>query len=248
MFSKIFRAENTKLHRSFLLYLHLITLFAYPLLLGFYYGGRKGLVAPTAMVITFYKFLAMISPVIISIVICLVFDREEKAGEFKNWLAESGRKSMMIQGQLIYYWLWYVVEILGTSLIFYFILSFIYKIGNISFLKLLITSIAFALLGILQYELAEMIVLKWGIGGSLILGFFGSVISALAITSLFDIIWPIVPWACQVRLMLFWQSGVSRELQIFPAFEYIIPTVITTIFIFLANRYFNNWQGTKSSE
>lgn len=245
MLKQTIKAENAKLKRSFLLYMHLIILVAFPILLGLYYGSRRFAISSANMVITFYEILAMASPIIISIVICLVFDREEKAGDFKNWLTEPYSKGKVIQSQLNYYWLWYVIEIIGISLIYYLILVGLYHITGISFLKLLVTSIVFALCGLVQYELAQIVVLKWGIGGSLVMGFFGTVVSLLGITSLFDFIWPVIPWAWQIRLITFWQHGISLGLIKLTALEYICPLIMMLIIIALGKKYFNSWQGRK---
>lgn len=243
MVRQIFKAENAKIRHSFLLYLHIAVLFLFPILLGLYYGSRKLTVAPASMITTFYEILAMATPIMISIVICLVFDREEKAGEFKNWLTEPFGKAKMIQGQLNYYWLWYVIEIIGISLIYYFLLVAIYHVSNISFLKLIATSIVFAFCGLAQYELTQIVALKWGIGGSLVMGFFGTVISLLSITSLLDIVWPIIPWAWQIRTITFWQANISGGLINFVALEYVCPLIMTVIIIFLGKNYFDKWEG-----
>lgn len=243
MIKQIWKAENAKLHHSFLLYLHIVVLSLFPILLGVYYGSRKLAVTSATMMTTFYEVLAIASPIMISIVICLVFDREEKAGNFKNWLSEPFSKAKMIQGQLNYYWLWYVIEIIGISLIYYALLIGLYHIQNISFIKLVITSIAFAFCGLVQYELTQMIALKWGIGDSLILGFFGTVISLLGITSLLDIIWPIIPWAWQIRMITFWQTNISAGLTNLVALEYICPLVMTGVVVALGRICFDKWQG-----
>ena len=245
MLKQVFKAENAKLKRSFLLYMHLIILVAFPILLGLYYGSRRFAISSANMFITFYEILAMASPIIISVVICLVFDREKKAGDFKNWLTEPYSKAKTIQSQLNYYWLWYVIEIIGITLIYYLILVVLYHITGISFLKTLVTSIVFALCGWVQYELAQVIALKWGIGGSLVMGFFGTVISLLGITSLFDFIWPVIPWAWQIRLITFWQHGISLGLIQLTILEYVCPLIMTLIIITLSRKYFNNWQGRK---
>lgn len=245
MLKQVFKAENIKLKRSFLLYMHLIILLAFPILLGLYYGSRKLSVTSTTMMIIFYEILAMASPIIISIVICLVFDREEKAGNFKNWLTEPYSKAKAIQSQLTYYWLWYLIEIIIITLIYYLILVCLYRINGISFLKVIVTSIVFVLCGLVQYELTQAVALKWSIGGSLIMGFFGTVISLLSITSLFDFIWPVIPWAWQIRLITFWQSNISLGLIKLTALEYICPFIMTILIIILCRKYFNNWQGKK---
>ena len=96
-----------------------------------------------------------------------------------------------------------------------------------------------------QYELAQIVVLKWGIGGSLVMGFFGTVVSLLGITSLFDFIWPVIPWAWQIRLITFWQHGISLGLIQLTILEYVCPLIMTLIIITLSRKYFNNWQGRK---
>lgn len=243
MLKNIFWSENVKLKRSFLLYLHLLTLIAYPLLMGFYYGTRKNIVNSSVMIITFYELLALISPLVISIVIGLVFDREEKAGHCKNWLANPGKKGLTIGLQLFYYWLLYFFEIIGMSLIYFFILRFAFQINNISFIKILLTSFIFALLGLIQYELAQWIVLKLNVGGAMILGFFGVVISGLSITSLFDFIWPVIPWAWQIRLITFWEATISSQVQTLTAWEMIIPLILTMVLTLLIIKVFDNWQN-----
>lgn len=244
----IFKAENIKLHRSMLLYLHLIILVIFPLLMGVYYGSRKNLTTPANMVDTFNTMWALITPLAISIVVSVVFDREEKAGNFQNWLTQPISKGKTIMGQLIYYWLLYVIEVIGTNLIYYLVLTAVYHVTGISFLKLFSLSIVFAVLGFLQYEFAELVSLKWNIGGSLILGFFGSVISMLGVTSLFDLVWPFIPWAWQSRLTVFWRLNIPADYVKMATLSYLIPMILTVIFSWLIFRYFNNWQGTKNSD
>lgn len=242
MLKQVVEAENIKIRRSLLLYLHLIVLFLFPVLFGLYYGSRKQVIIPANMIIGFYEILAIASSIIISVVVCLVFDREEKAGNFKNWLTEPISKGWMIQAQLSYYWIWYVIEIMGTSLIFSGVLFGIYQI-RFSLLKIALTSIAFSLCGIVQYELTQIIALRWGIGGALILGFFGTVISLLSITSLLDFVWPIIPWTWQIRLTTFWQTNIDVGLVKLSLIEYLIPLMLTCLIIFWGKRYFDNWQG-----
>lgn len=241
----IFKAENIKLHRSMLLYLHLAALIIFPLLIGVYYGSRKNLTTSANMVDMFNTILALISPLAISIVVSVVFDREEKAGNFQNWLTQPMSKGKTIMGQLIYYWLLYVIEVIGTNLIYYLVLTAIYHVTGISFLKLFSLSIVFAVLGFLQYEFAELVSLKWNIGGSLILGFFGSVISMLGVTSLFDLIWPFIPWAWQSRLTVFWRLNIPADYVKMATLSYLVPVILTAILSWLIFRYFNHWQGTK---
>ncbi|MCO6527963.1 MAG: ABC transporter permease [Lactobacillus sp.] len=242
MLKRICGAENIKLRRSMLLYLHLIALIFLPVIFGWYYGSRKNLSSSENMINIFNTFLALASPFVISIVVCLVYDREKKAGDFKNWLTEPISRGKIVAGQLFYYWLLYVIEIIGTNLIYYLILTFGFKVVGISFIKLLLTSIAMALLGFLQYELAEVAAMKWNVGGSLVLGFFGSVIAMLATTSLFDFIWPIIPWAWQSRLTVFWLPNIPLAYQKVAALAYIIPILLTAIASWLIMRYFSHWQ------
>ncbi|QYN52583.1 lantibiotic immunity ABC transporter MutG family permease subunit [Lactobacillus panisapium] len=241
----IFKAENIKLHRSMLLYLHLAALIIFPLLIGIYYGSRKNLTTSANMVDMFNTILALISPLAISIVVSVVFDREEKAGNFQNWLTQPMSKGKTIMGQLIYYWLLYVIEVIGTNLIYYLVLTAVYHVTGISFLKLFSLSIVFAVLGFLQYEFAELVSLKWNIGGSLILGFFGSVISMLGVTSLFDLVWPFIPWAWQSRLTVFWRLNIPADYVKMATLSYLVPVILTAILSWLIFRYFNHWQGTK---
>ena len=228
-----------------LLYLHLAALIIFPLLIGVYYGSRKNLTTSANMVDMFNTILALISPLAISIVVSVVFDREEKAGNFQNWLTQPMSKGKTIMGQLIYYWLLYVIEVIGTNLIYYLVLTAVYHVTGISFLKLFSLSIVFAVLGFLQYEFAELVSLKWNIGGSLILGFFGSVISMLGVTSLFDLVWPFIPWAWQSRLTVFWRLNIPADYVKMATLSYLVPVILTAILSWLIFRYFNHWQGTK---
>ncbi|QNQ81386.1 ABC transporter permease [Lactobacillus sp. PV034] len=242
MLKKIVGAEIMKMRRSFLLFLHLIILILFPLAVGMYYGNRKDSITSASMVIIFFEILSISSPILISIVVSSVFDREEKAGKFKNWLTEPVKKGIVVQDQLYYYWGLYGVEIIGTSLIYYLVLR-LNSVNNVSFLKLIGVSIVFALCGLAQYELAQCAALKWNIGGTLTIGFFGTVISLLSITSLFDIVWPIIPWAWQMRLITFWQPGISWDLIKLVMIEYLIPLIFTILIILFSKWYFNRWEG-----
>ncbi|MBC6356682.1 lantibiotic immunity ABC transporter MutG family permease subunit [Lactobacillus helsingborgensis] len=243
MLKRIFYAESIKLHRSTLLWLHIIALIIFPVLFGCYYGSRKNLSSSENMISMFITFLALASPLVINIIVCMVYDREGKAGNFKNWLTEPMDKGKIVMGQLIYYWLLYAIEIIGMNLIYYLTLTFGFKVVGISFIKLLFTSIALALFGLLQYELAELFAMKWNIGGSLVLGFFGSIISILGVTSLFDFFWPFIPWAWQSRLIIFWLPNISIAYQKMAVLTYIFLILVTIVLSLIITRYFNHWQG-----
>lgn len=243
MIQRVFKSESIKLKRSFLLYLHLIVLIVFPVVLAIYYGARSRYISSKTIVITFFEILAMATPIMISIIVSMVYDREEKAGNFKNWLSEATNKGDLIQFQLIYYWFWYAIEILGISIIFYLILVINYHMVGIAFTSFILTSVVFIILAIFQYELTEIVALKWGVGGALVLGFFGTVISLLGITSLLDFVWPIVPWTWQIRLITFWQNGITSGLLQVTLLEYIIPLILTVVLLTTGQKYFSRWQS-----
>ena len=243
MLKNVFRSESIKLKRSFLLYFHLVALIIFPVLLGLYYGNRKSAVTTTTMVTIFYELLAISSPIVISIVISLVFDREEKAGHCKNWLTIPGARGKIIQLQLFYYWVLYFIEIIGMSLLYFLILRFAFRVNGLSFIKIFLTSFIFAIFGFLQYEITQWLVLKFNVGGAMILGFFGLVFTCLSITNLFDFIWPVVPWAWQMRLMSFWLAGITSQVQSWTTMAMAVPVILTLGLPFLIIKSFNNWQN-----
>ena len=77
----------------------------------------------------------------------------------------------------------------------------------------------------------------------MILGLFGLVFACLSITNLFDFIWPVVPWAWQMRLMSFWLVGITSQVQSWTVMAMAVPVILTLGLPFLIIKSFNNWQN-----
>lgn len=247
MIKRIFNSENLKIKRSFILWVHIASIIVFPALLGGYYGSRYPAVHVAQIIVNYYEFLAILTPLAINIVTCIIFDREQKAGNFKNLLSLSENKAAVIQTQMFYYWALYTIVVLGGTLIYFLILKCFFGLTMPSFYLLLITSMVFSLVALFQYELAYLVTSIWGAGSSLVIGFFGSLLAVLSITVLLDKVWFLIPWSWQIRLIGFWQPGVLENSQI--AFWYAskyIPCVILTILILtISSAYYKNWAGKK---
>lgn len=75
--------------------------------------------------------------------------------------------------------------------------------------------------------------------------FWFSDFNALGVTSLFDLVWPFIPWAWQSRLTVFWRLNIPADYVKMATLSYLVPVILTAILSWLIFRYFNHWQGTK---
>lgn len=248
MIKRIFSSEMLKSKRSFIFWAHFVSIIGFPILLGGYYGSRYPAVHSTQIIISYYEFLAILTPLAISIVTCVVFDREQKAGNFKNLLSLPENKAVVIQIQLLYYWLLYAVVVLGSTVIYYFILEYLFGLTMPSFYLLIITSLAFSLVAFFQYELAYLITSVWNAGSGLVIGFFGSLLAILSITVLLDKIWFFMPWSWQIRLIAFWQPGTLKNTQMlfWYASKYIFCVILTILILVISSIYYKRWTGKRS--
>jgi lantibiotic protection ABC transporter MutG family permease subunit len=247
MIRRVFAAETIKLRRSPLLILHAVVLAIYPLVMAFYDGQRCQSISAAGMVMTFFELIAVVSPVLISIVVSMVYDREKNAGSFKNMLAQPMPAGRMIRFQLGYYWMLYAIEVIGSSALFLLWLWVFFRLTTIPAGPFLLTAMAFALLGLAQYFLAQLVVVRWGVGATLTMGFFGTVIALLGTTVIFDWIWPIVPWAWQIRLVTFWMPGVSSGVRRLTGILYVMAAVVLAIVCGACGHGLSRWADRQVS-
>lgn len=239
MIINIFASEISKLKRSLILYIHLFVLVLFPTLIGFYYKNRIRFMNRADVYSTFYELLAIASPIMIGIIICLVFDREEKVGNFKNWSSMPINKTKIMQIQLLFYWILYLFEILVISLIFY---AFVGGTSSISILKIITINTLFSILSYALYQISFILSLRWGISGALICGIFGVILSFLGITSLLDNFWVLVPWTWQIRTIIFLRVKASLQVLNVIKIEYLICIGITALITFLSILYCKKWE------
>ncbi len=241
MILNIFTSEYRKLKRSLILYIHIIIFIFFPLILGLYYRNKVAYLGQNTIYTVFYETLAIASPIMISIVTCLVFDREEKAGKFKNWLSTPFNKVALLQIQLIFYWLLYFIEIIGVSLIFYLIIDFPIKTYILP--KIILVSTLFSILGFSLYQITFIFSLKWNTSGALIIGIFGVILAFLGITSLFDNYWVLFPWTWQIRTVIFWQPNISKLILNISKIEYLVCLCLIFVISMLSIAICKKWEG-----
>ncbi|MDO7803159.1 lantibiotic immunity ABC transporter MutG family permease subunit [Pediococcus acidilactici] len=248
LIKQIFRSETMKIRRSFILWMHIFSAIVFPVLLGAYYGNRYPTVNLTQVVISYYEFLSILTPIAVSIVICVIFDREQKAGNFKNVLSLPDSKVAIIQSQILYYWSLYALVVLGSTGIYYILLKFMFGLPMPSFFSIILTSIVFTLLAYVYYELTYLVIGLWGNGSGLILGFFGSLLSILSLTVLVDKAWAFIPWSWQIRLIGFWQPGVlqNTHMMFWYGSKYAVSVVLTMLMIIISSIYYKNWTGRRN--
>ena len=237
-----------KLRRSFILWIHIFSAIVFPVLLGIYYGNRYPTVNLSQVIINYYEFLSILTPIAISIVVCVIFDREQKAGHFKNILSLPESKVTIIKSQILYYWSLYAVVVVGSTIIYYVLLKFVFNLPMPSFFSIIITSVVLTLLAYFYYELTYLAIGLLGNGSGLIIGFFGSLISVLSLTVLVDKVWPFIPWSWQIRLIGFWQPGVlqSTHIMLWYSYKYVTSVILTIIIIIVSSVCYKNWTGQRN--
>lgn len=226
----IFRAELIKNKRSSILWLHLFALIAFPIILGVYYGVHVRCTGQIAVKM-YYQLVSLVTPLVISIIITIVNRRESKAGHFKNLISVPKRKERMLNEQLFFYIVLYLIVILGSSIIYWGVFS---KLSGGFLLKGIVISLFMWLLSISQYEIYRIIAYVFGNGITLLLGIIGSFIAVLGNTILFDKFWFVIPWTWQGRLAVFYSQIVPVSVLKMYAMQYILCLIIT-LFIYIAS-------------
>ncbi|MFK5704822.1 ABC transporter permease [Ligilactobacillus sp. LYQ139] len=230
----IFRAEFIKNKRSSILWLHLFALVAFPIILGVYYGVHVRCTAQIAVKM-YYQLVSLMTPLVISIIITIVNKRESKAGHFKNLISVPTRKERMLNEQLFFYIVLYLIVILGSSIIYWGVFS---KLSGGFLLKGIVISLFMWILSISQYEIYRIIAYVFSNGITLLLGIIGSFTAVLGNTVLFDKFWFLIPWIWQGRLAVFYSQAVPVSILKMYAMQYILCLIITLFIYIVSNVIF----------
>lgn len=147
----------------------------------------------------YIQVVSMAFPLIIAIIVTMVYDQEESSKGFQYFLAVPDKRYIPHIVKLILLItlgiISTIIAILGFGIIFKFMgnnslkLSFYLQEVCIMFVS-----------NISIYMIQYLVVFSFGKGASIGLGIIGSLISALMITSVGDVIWFRIPWGYSIRL------------------------------------------------
>jgi len=226
------KSDFYKLKHTSILWIHLLIPLAGAFVFLLYYHVT---IRNTIMDIGYYlEILAITFPLLIGLISGIVIEQEEQAGNFQVMLCSEKSKCTTYLSKLI------LLLLLGSFSIILAVGTFAIGFQALPYLFYLKAAGALVLGNIFIYSLHVFISLQFGKGASTGLGIFGSVISALMITSVGDNIWQWIPWAWSVRLCLSAETAFDTQ-------KGLIIILFTICIIFVASLFwFEKWEGRKS--
>lgn len=198
----------------------------------------------------FFELTGIALPIIISLLVGIQANEEEKANQFINILSNSISRTYVYTGKLLFIILHLILSLFISTFVLILGMTYILKIEEISYL-LFLQGTSLLVLGMLAlipiYFFASFC---FGFGSSLALGGVGFLTAAIVGgTMLGDAIWIYIPWAWSIRLtqvpilrLLSSSIEVSLIQQSLLAFGGFL---ILSLFVYF---WFLRWEGRQAYE
>lgn len=250
-FIRLYKAEFYKQRKGIFYPLH----FAAPILLSvvffLFFLGRRNSITAIGVESYFFQVIGLVLPFLISILCGMVSKNELEAGGGSN-LLKLPKRGLGLLAQLSMM-LTLCAGSLGGSIVgFYAVL----KLLGLAFPPLLglFSIIGFLWMStIFLYILHLFIGYAFGVGVDCIIGFFGIIVSAVAMTGLGDHIWYFLPHSWSLRIVRTQLLGSLGQLgtqvgkqELTMAVGVIIVCSLVGFFLYLL--WINHWEGRISEE
>ena len=242
---KSIKTEFIKLKRTPILYIHLLIPILGSILFLSYFSVSNWDTA--TKLITYFRSLAIVFPLLIGIITGIIIEQEEQAGSFQNMFVLFKKKAIFYCSKLLILLILSIASILMATFIFAFVFK---NFDMIFYMKLGLTLFAG---NIFVYVMHLFVSLKYGKEASIGLGIAGVLLSALMRTGLGDNIWYFIPWAWALRFCDYLMSMELNQLNLNDvtlissinngAIVLILTTLVSLI---LSISWFNKWEGRKS--
>ncbi|WP_018750254.1 lantibiotic immunity ABC transporter MutG family permease subunit [Paenibacillus sanguinis] len=250
MYWRTLKAEGLKLKRHPLLLVHLLSpLAAIVIFLGYYTYTPF---SPESKVEAYLQVLAVALPLMIGIACAMAADQESAAGSCQQLLTLPSRLIPLV-GKLS------ILLLLGGSSILLaatgFGIGYIYLLEQSPYTMLFYIQAALILFGscCFLYGLHLLVSLRFGKAASIGLGVVGSLLAALLLTGLGDLIWIYLPFAWPARFVTSWmqyrEANAGELLDQLLCRQGVLSCISGTggIMILLGG-WFRRWEGTQSLE
>lgn len=198
-------------------------------------------------VTTFLEVVAIVFPLVISIVVGMTVELENEAGHFQSILGVVPSRMSVYIGKLAYL----IILAASATALCVFLFALLYSSVPFSFYirpltMLILSAIPLYLISILAgFTLGKSVVMGIGIAGSLL--------SALLATGLGDCIWKFIPWGWGVRFMDYCVLRYVNEEQFYSGLYelqlgFMIMLVSSMVLFIVSLMWFHRWEGAKGYE
>ena len=234
------KGEYEKSKHSILRSIHWIIPFLCAVIFAGYY--HVSVWEKSVKISTYLETLAVAFPFLTGIIVGMAVQIENQAGHFQLMLGTIPSRTAPYIGKLGFL----IINAFGATFLALGVFVILYREAPAVFcmkagLLLVATMVP-------VYMIQLMTGVNFGKGASMGLGIAGSLISALMITGLGDIIWKYIPWAWGVRameyLVLAWNKPYIYE-QIKQDFFHgmAVCIVCSGVFLIVSLLWFRNWEG-----
>ncbi|MBZ9691956.1 lantibiotic immunity ABC transporter MutG family permease subunit [Clostridium sp. M14] len=245
---RLMKADFIKLKRTPFYWIHICVPLIGPFLFLWYFSFSS--LSSTGKVQGYLESIALAYPVIIGIVTSMVVEQESMAGGFKEILGtEYGKEKCLISKVLILLFTGFLSTILAIG-IFFIGFQYVLKQNLLPLnFYIYVTLIIFGS-QIFLYLFHLWISFILGNGGSIGIGIFESLISALMITGLGDGLWQWIPCSWGVRFTKYfsfnWVNGGIKSSEFLNFYVGIQNSVVLTILLaILFAVWFKFYEGRK---
>lgn len=239
------KSDIIKIKRTQFILIHLLIPVLSSLLFSAYFNATR----PNNInnVSAFLEAVAIAFPFIAGIIVAIIIQLEQNAGNFQSMLSILASKNTVYMGKIVFF----ILFASGSTIIGVSLFAVLYPIIPFSFYIKVISILIITIIPI--YIILFMFGLSFGKSASIGVGIVGSLISALMLTGLGDRVWKFIPWAWGVRFVDFYflkyidyttYSYLIREIRIGKMCAIIISVILFVYSLIL----FNFWEGTKGNE
>ena len=239
------KAEFLKCKHSVLLYIHILI----PLLGAIIFAGYflvSGWDVQTK-VSAYLEVLAVSFPFLAGIIVGIVVQIEHQAGHYQLMLGTIPSRPATYIGKILLL----IIGAIGAVVLALGVFALIYQ--EAPFALYLKAGTLLILTSIPLYLIQLFVGLNFGKGASMGLGIAGSLIAALMITGLGDVVWKYNPWAWGVRSMdyivLEWSKpDIFKLLSADFMSGIVIALLCSLLLFFFSIIWFCSWEGGKGND
>jgi len=247
-------ADYYKVKRTPYLWLHICLPLGWSIIYLLYIQGRQATIL--SLYSGYMEMLGIVLPLLSGIICGMVTMQEEQAGGFQNLFIRSRIKEIGYFSKLLYVWACGSLAIMLAAMLLGAGASFLLKMDQVPYLTFIWGAIYLSIGSGILYMIQLWVSFTFGMGVSILLGGAGTLIAALMITSVGDLIWHYIPWGWGVRMMDSMAllqlgtltSGMRAYLEHDMQTGWLWMISVTLLMLAIHLIWFRQWEGSKHTE
>ena len=237
-----FLSNFTKIKRTPMLLLHLLTPIVITALFLLYYGSAGYRIIPDVR--SFFLLLQIGCPIFASMAVSIFIHLDRNINGLQNALGLVESRKCVYLGKLFFLLFLSAVNVILYEVCFYIGVNWFLNSSIIHFDFYLAVFCIFLFCSLFLYLLHMAAAFRFGSSVSVLLGVSGTILAGIFENPMGDKIWTAIPWEWGVRFLK--ECMNVSGIPVF--FEVVLPIIITLAILVLTTLWFDRWEGKVTQE